>query len=178
MNIRFFLISSLVFLSLPSCNRFQVRHRLKQMMSDEIVMPAELEMVQRDTVTVCGMDSRAKCILYIDSTECTSCRIGKLNRYSDLYHSAKNNAVFDFIVLISPRADERSSVIHRLQLSVDFPVYLDKEHRFLELNRHIPRDDRFHTFLTNQDGKVIFVGDPTSGEKMKTLFHDAWKTLH
>ena len=68
-------------------------------------------------------------------------------------------------------------MIRNLQFSTDFPVYLDTENQFLKLNRKIPSRDDFHAFLTNEEGKVILVGDPTRSDGMMALFAEALRSL-
>ena len=139
-------------------------------MSQKIEMPASLKRVQADTVVTCSLDARAKCFLYIDSTECSSCKISHLPGYVDLYSLSKRDPSFDFVVLISPKNEERDRVIRQLQLTMVFPVYLDEGGHFLSLNPCIPQDNHFYCFLTDADGKVIFVGDPTWGSKTNARF--------
>lgn len=159
--------------SLISCKRIEIQRGLKGMISKEIVMPILLEKVQTDTVVSCTLDACSKFIIYIDSTECSSCRIGHLPQYYDLFAFSKRNPSFDFTIIISPKRKEREQVVRQLQLSSVFPVYLEKGESLLSLNPFIPHDNRFHCILTDLQGKVTFVGDPTWGDKTKTLFYKA-----
>jgi len=166
----------IIFSSL-SCSDLGLRHTLKHLMTEIIVMPSHIEMVRKDSVLTCSLDSHAKFIVYLDSTDCMSCRIEKLFRYENLYNASEKSPLFDLVILISPKIGSRDEVIRNLQFSVDFPVYLDTENQFLELNRKIPSRDDFHAFLTNEDGKVILVGDPTRSDGMMALFAEALRSL-
>ena len=181
MNYRFkgALVLSLVLIlfQLPSCKQPEIYRELRQMMSKEIVIPASLKKVQADTVFTCPLDARAKCILYMDSTECSSCKISHLPRYGDMYALSMRDPSFDFLVVISPKSEERDRVLRQLQLTMVFPVYLDEGSHFLSLNPDIPRDNRFYCFLTDADGKVIFVGDPTWGSKTNARFLNALEKI-
>jgi hypothetical protein len=64
------LLLLLVFALLSSCAKQGIRHDLKQMMSQPIVMPDELEMVLADTVIACVQSASSKCIVYLDSADC------------------------------------------------------------------------------------------------------------
>ena len=167
----------ILILLLPSCTKQNIRHNLKQMMSRSIVLPEQLERVQADTIVVIKQPSSAKCVVYIDSSECMSCRIDRLIRYTALYYSGYESPLFDLMVIVSPSLGQKNHVIHQLQLSVDFPVYLDPRNEFLELNPHIPKEKKFHSFLIDKFGKVIFVGDPTSSDRMMELFLEALRTI-
>jgi len=139
--------------------------------------PDVTEKGSNGSVFTFSLDARAKCVLYVDSTECSSCKISRLPRYGDLYNLSKRDATFDFLVVISPKLEERDRVIRQLQLTMEFPVFLDDGSFLLSLNPFIPHDNRFHCFLTDADGKVSFVGDPTWGEKTEALFLEALNKL-
>lgn len=158
---------------LSSCNRVRTYRSLDRMLSKEVVAPTMLKKVQMDTIGSGSLDPRAKCILYIDSTECSSCRIGHLVVYSDLYHWSQESSVFDFVVVISPKAKERERAVSQIHYQVEFPVYIDDGGEFLSLNPWIPKDPRFHCFLTDRRGRVVYVGDPTWSDKSKAHFREA-----
>ena len=174
-NVRLLLFLVLALLS--SCAKQGIRHDLKQMMSQPIVMPDELEKVLADTVIACVQSASSKCIVYLDSTDCMSCRIEKLVRYTALYNSGNKSPVFDFMVLASPKVEEKKHVTYLIQQSAGFPVYIDSHNRFLQLNPYIPRDSRYHSFLTDRNGKIVFVGDPTSSDGLMELFLEALRTI-
>ncbi len=167
------LVFVLVCSFLSSCDRVRINRTLNQMLSKEVVAPAALEKVQMDTIGSSSLDPRAKCILYIDSTECSSCRIGHLAVYSDLYRWSQESSAFDFVVVISPKAKERERAVSQIHYQVEFPVYIDDGGEFLSLNPWIPQDPRFHCFLTDRLGRVVHVGDPTWSDKSKALFLEA-----
>ncbi len=162
---------------LPACKQDGIRRDLKRMMSKPVVMPSLLGKVQGDSVFFCEMDACAKCIIYIDSTECSSCKIGHLPRYNALYNLLNSDYSYDLLVVISPKAKEREWVIRQLQFTMGFPVYLDDGSRLLSLNTFIPHDNRFHCFLTDANGKVVFVGDPTWGDTTNTYFLEVLNQL-
>lgn len=158
---------------LPSCNYVRINRNLDRMLSKEVVATALFERIQMDSVSVSALDPKAKCILYIDSTECSTCRIGHLAIYSDLYHRAEDSPTFDFVVVVSPKAEERELAVSQIRYQVEFPVYIDDGSKIMALNPWIPQDPRFHCFLTDQRGRVVFVGDPTWSDKSKSLFWEA-----
>ena len=41
---------------------------------------------------------------------------------------------------------------------------------FYIINPHIPDNEMFHTFVINNEGKVLMVGNPFANEKMEALF--------
>lgn len=165
----FFSLLAFILLFVSSCDRTGFKRGIRQMLSESVMIPVSLERIQADTIAPCILDARAKCVLYIDSTECSSCRIGHLPQYMGVYNLLQDKST-DFLVIISPKTKERERVIGQVQTTMEFPVYLDDESELLTLNPWIPEDFRLHCFLTDREGRVIFVGDPTWGERTWTLF--------
>lgn len=175
MNCSFPLITlALVFVLSVSCERHQISTKLKNMMSDEIVMPDSILQVKGEVVDTCSLSSSLKLVIYVDSSECSTCRIEKLNAYSTLYDIFNSSGVIELVVLVAPKQDELNLIKHMLGNYVKFPTYVDVENQFLSKNTIIPIDWRYHSFLTDCDGKVVFVGDPVSNTRTNELF---WKAL-
>lgn len=113
-------------------------------------------------------------LVYMDSSECSSCLIPKLHRYDDLYAESIRTQQFTLCIIISPKKHFcRQIVPYILSQSFQFPVFIDKEYRFYDLNPHIPTDERFHYLLTNSEGFPIFVGDPLRSDRLMQLFRSA-----
>lgn len=49
-------------------------------------------------------------------------------------------------------------------------IYIDETYKFRQSNPHIPDNELFHTFVVNNEGKVLMVGNPFQNEKMEALF--------
>lgn len=110
-----------------------------------------------------------KVIVFVDSTSCSSCFIGKLVEYIDLNDSlsSKNSQL---IVILHPRNSQQSKVLTRLT-SERFPFWciVDIEGEFITNNTTIPSNQLLHTFTLNEKDEVILVGDPTRNKKIKYL---------
>ena len=117
-----------------------------------------------------------KMVIWVDSTECSSCRIGNLYEYDELYRKSQDYG-FEVVIMFSPREDEYSDVMHMVGLRhYEFPVYFDSNNSF-GLSNKIPSDRRFHAFLLDCDNRVCFIGDPTSTAKLNSLFGEAMKGI-
>lgn len=112
-----------------------------------------------------------KMVIWVDSTECSSCRIGNLYRYEKLYDKSQKDC-FEVIIIFSPREDEFDEAMRMVELRhFDFPVYFDYGNSFGKSN-NIPSDRRLHTFLLDYDNRICLIGDPTSNEKLGSLFDE------
>ena len=153
------------------------RQLLKKMIGSTVVLPENVTCIQ-------GGDSfpmpetlrtTSKLIVFVDSTECSMCRIDKLVHYKDLFKMSQETGAFDVIILLSTRKSEYQSIYEHLVFSdQSFPVYLDDNNYFLSLNPFIPDRLSFHTLSVNDSNKVILVGDPIYNKSIMELFHKAF----
>ena len=58
-----------------------------------------------------------------------------------------------------------------------WPVLVDVQGTFMELNDFVPDDNRFHYFLTDADGRPVFVGNPLFSNSLWNLFIRAVDSL-
>lgn len=118
-----------------------------------------------------SLRSVPKFIVYIDSSECTTCRISHIEMYHELFHISEENGSFEMMLLLSNVELSGIPVIRYLSdLEIEHPVYVDVNNEFLRLNPVIPEDRRMHAFLTDESGHPLCVGDPVGSEKMLQVF--------
>lgn len=60
--------------------------------------------------------------------------------------------MFKLAIIISPTHNERDEVIALARSHIGFPAYIDVNNDFSKINRHIPQQRSFHTFLMD-DGE-------------------------
>lgn len=170
MILRKTMISLLLLLVLPSCRRVSTYISIKQFQYQTIYFPVSLVEINGYEGQKSKKDSSlATLVIWIDSTECSTCRIGHLNKYSNIWDflSEKNS---DMKIIISPKEYDYESVYDSIiNRRFKFNVYLDPLNRFSTSNK-VPRDKRFHSFLITTDGHPIFVGDPTNSDMLESTF--------
>ena len=95
--------------------------RVKAMMMDfiesEIVIPNDLVCIQAGALTKIDIDSlkQNKYIIYYDSLECSSCRVGHLKEIYPLYQMADTMG-FSVLTIFAPRIRDLDEI--KLQLMV------------------------------------------------------------
>lgn len=164
-----------------SCNRQYIANTLVEFTKSEIFFPKNMEVCADGTFSMAVMNSLrpVKMIIYYDSTECSSCRISHLIELEALYADASEDGRYDVVTIFSPGVESLEEV--RLQLAVgdfSFPVYIDTYGSFAEANGSIPEDERFHSFLTDEDGHPVFVGNPVGSERLQGLFQEVLAGIH
>lgn len=174
------LFLSIAVTCLPGCRDAETRRTLRRMMGSTVVLPEKVTCVQNgesfslsDSVRL-----RPKLIIYVDSTECSTCRISHIWEYDELFGIAEENGLFDMVFLIYNTSFESIPLVRYVSdQKILHPIYIDIENRFLTDNPIIPPDSRYHSFLLTEKGKPIFVGDPTLSSQMFEAFRLALNDL-
>ena len=144
------------------------------LMTNTIILPKRISCVNNGVVYQMPepLEKRARLVIYVDSTECATCRISHLDMYHPLFHLSERKKSFELMILFyNSKVFEGvplETFLSRLQIEI--PVYIDVENSFMKDNPIIPSDLRMHSFLINRDGKPIFVGDPISSKELNTSF--------
>jgi len=155
------------------CNRVEVGRDLKRMMSCPVVF-SDIITINQGVVTqgLGEMKPLPKLVVFVDSTECSSCRIKDLYKYTNLYTSSGMYKTFSLVILFSPKKSTEASLRRYIEnMSFTFPVSIDAGRSFLSDNPNIPRRKEFHTFLTDKNNIPVFVGDPLLNDDMSALFY-------
>ena len=163
------LISLLLLCS--SCDSYRARRMEKH----AIAFPDSLEFIYQGEAGVRHLDVTSppayKLVMVIDSVQCSFCKVQKLQRYRDLFKESIDGGKFDLLVILSPKRGEADD-LREFLLAHDFsiPIFLDQDNTFLTLNPFIPSDARFHSFLLDASGHLVFIGDPLKGNQAYKKF--------
>lgn len=171
--IKHIVFTGCMLLLLSSCSeRHKLRRTMSKFVQTEIQIPDDLECVYNREVTIINKDTLKpyKLIVYYDSLDCSSCRISHLMDLYPLYDMA-DTSNFSVITIFSPKKENLEEVRFQLKITDPLaPTYIDPSGSFAKFNQCIPTDIRFHTFLLNENGRVIFVGNPYMSVNLKELF--------
>lgn len=117
-------------------------------------------------------DSIIKFVVLYDSTECSSCRVSRLEQYNDISDLTDRYGVRVCpIIIFAPAAAQMSALRRELLLQkLLFPVYIDSDHTFERINPYIPVDLRLHAFLLDRDNEVVLIGDPINNPVLWDLY--------
>ena len=133
--------------------------------NEKIVFPAGLERIEGTGESHPDLSVPAiRLVVYIDSTECSNCRINNLDKYSPYISLADLYPGFETVVVIWPNS-ETAETIDNLLAHKEFPfdVFVDRDGTFLEENPSLPATGRNqHVLLTGSDGSTVLTGDPVT----------------
>ena len=172
---RILLISILCLLAIviTDCKKVQLRSQLKSLMASTIVLPEKITCVHNGEVFPMPEElrSRPKLIVFVDSTECSKCRIDNFVRYGSIFDLSRDTGAFEMMFLLSTKkTDYRNIVEHLVESNPPYTVFLDSENKFRDDNPIIPDNSAMHTLTVDSDDRVILVGDPIYNESIMDLF--------
>ena len=155
-----------------SSRRF-VEDTMTAMIGYRIEFPDSLSTVNADQIedsALLSYKGKAKLVMSVSSDECTTCTISKMYLADTLFR-IKSYDDFVPMVIIRPEESQRDSILEAIRFNwFEFPVYEDREGRFMKINPVIPEDGRFHTFLVGRDDRILLVGNPMLDERIMKLY--------
>lgn len=178
---RSILMVFLILLFVPAgCKKSRVRSQVRELMYSTIILPEKISCVYNGEVFPMpdSLRDKPKLIVYIDSTECSKCRITQFIRYDESFELARESGLFEVMLLLSAKRDERGDIKdHLLNIELFCPVYLDENNCFGRLNPPIVNNSVSHSFLVDGKGAIRMVGDPSSSKQMFELLRKRMNNL-
>lgn len=176
----FFICLCVLALSLTGCEKARLRSQVKKLMGSTIVLPEKVTCVEEGEIYPMpdSLRGRAKLIVYIDTTECTTCRITHLGRYVKLFDLSREKGSFEVMLLLANVNLYGVPVIRYLSdLGMECAIYVDEDNSFLGQNPSIPNDQRLHAFFVDDAGTPLCIGDPSASESLFQVFLRAVEKL-
>lgn len=126
--------------------------------------------LEKDTIKIDSLlMSNFKILTYLDSIGCTSCKL-KLHEWKKMIYELDSVANGSVNVLFFMYPKDKKEIIYLLKRdNFDYPVCIDEADYLNQLN-HFPSDGRFHTFLLDQNNKILAIGNPVDNLKVKELY--------
>lgn len=177
-NIKKLSVIVILIVAITSIAYYWISNAPKRALEKQIIamqgMPVNLDF-KHATSIIEGRDSTyfplssKKLILYVDSTSCSSCFIGKLINYFEVNDSLKSKSS-QLVVILQPKENQHEEVIKRLH-NERYPFWciVDTEGEFIKNNPGIPDNQLLHSFTIDGDNKIVLIGDPTRNEKIRNL---------
>ena len=110
------------------CKKARLRAQLKDMMTSTIVLPESITCVYNGEVFPMpdSMRDKPKLIVYVDSTECTTCWISNAWRYESVFALSENTRAFDVFLLLRDTTLESIPLTRYLSdQDLSIPFYVD-----------------------------------------------------
>lgn len=161
---------------ITACNSHKedVQKALEKMQSSTICIPYErMECWTSDSILEDRPWNKAKLKLvhYVDSATCSTCYLQKIAIYGLLFSmEAQSNNDFYNVFIINP------NIIAKKKLISDFSgklipqtIFVDSSNVFMESNPNLPSESMYHTFMLDENNKVILVGNPMLNKQIEDM---------
>ena len=165
---------SIIVVFLAACSTNSLKRDYKRLKSERIALP------QYRTVIINGrnkpvtdlLHGELKLIVFCDSTSCNNCAIEAIYNWEDYIKYAEElDGRLSYYFIFTPRKEETEDVKSTLDATdFNYPIIFDSVGLFRRLNPHIPANKMFHTFLIDENGQVVFVGNPLWNMETENLF--------
>ncbi|MBO4230426.1 MAG: hypothetical protein J5886_01995 [Bacteroidales bacterium] len=175
----FFLLALLPVLLLAGCGRSSSGKSGDKV--GKIVFPSDLERVEGTQEAHPDLSvPTVRLVVFIDSTECSSCRINNLHKYSQYSSLSTLYPGLEAVVVIWPNAEVSENIDKDLaHRKFPFDVFIDRDGSFLRENPWMPSIGRNqHAFLTGNDGLPVVTGDPITSAGRDRLLRNAIYTIY
>ncbi|MBO5562370.1 MAG: hypothetical protein J5939_01465 [Bacteroidales bacterium] len=113
------------------CDNYLLRKRMRRMISHSISLPDSLVKLYdgKKSYSSFSQTNNSTFIVFIDSTECGSCRATKMMRYCDLFKYQRER--INTVIMFSPSKKQSFSLeTALLNRRYPFPVYIDEKKSF------------------------------------------------
>jgi len=143
------------------------QNKLSKIQSSSVVIPMDdLERLEpaRYFAKPSGDKAEYNFVVLFDSSHCTSCALKNMAIWNGIIEKASEYGVnMDFLFIFSPSAEDVESFPSTFRFSrFIHPVYLDAGGMFLKSNPFLRRMPSLHSIVTDESGKIVFIGNPAS----------------
>lgn len=152
---------------------------LKAFEAQPAVLPLS-EMVywynKKDTTVIQPSKDQLKFVVYSDSLQCSSCNLRQLPKWENFLGKLQPYADrLQVYFIFRPLSESIGSFRLTLKsMMLPYPIYMDTTGVFCRTNPQLPSNPMLHTFLLDENNKVLVVGNPLENEKIDRMF---WRTV-
>ena len=170
------MILYILLLTIISCNNEQsLSKELLLLQSRPIILPLNDDLIlhNMDSILISEKINKLKYIIYSDSLDCTSCMINNLSSWEPiLEYSKKYNGKLIFQFIFSPIKKDLRQINMLIEYSgFKHQIMIDLKKNFEKLNPHLPKNKALHTFLLDENNRVVLVGNPLRNKKIEEMFY-------
>lgn len=154
----------------------EIEEVIKEWAEKDILFPKGLNCISmnKDTTCISPSSTPYKILVYTDSIGCTSCKL-QLYKWNKLIEEAKKEMqdLVNFQFYFHPKDIKEMLFVFRRD-AFKYPSYIDFENKIDKLNK-FPKNNRFHTFLLDNNNKVKLIGNPLDNNQIWNLYKQVIK---
>ena len=175
-NLIFYLIALSATISCNNREKESLKDKIREWEGKEIVFPQTAVFTIQNGDTVCFPNSQYsyKVLTYVDTADCTSCRL-QLSRWARLITKFDSLAVEPVEFLFYIHSNNHSEIANILKRDrFNYPICLDNDDS-LNIINCFPKDYTLQTFLLDKNNRVIAIGNPITNLEIKKLYTEIVK---
>ena len=111
-----------------------------------------------------------KLVIYVNQEGCQDCKLHSLLPSTYMFMLENRHYENFGLVMILNTSNMEDTDATLSELRFRHTVFYDLDGSFEFLNPHLPANELFHTFLLNEENKVVLVGNPVRNEKLTKLY--------
>lgn len=148
----------------------QVRDKIEEMKSRPIELCLDKMECRRNPLS--KLNKKYTMVVYVDSAECSSCALSKLRFWNPLIAEAKKKQLdIDYVFILAPKKKDMEDVNVEQEITdLQSSIYVDTAFAFKKNNKDLPKENKYHSFLLNTEGKVILIGSPIANKKIMDIY--------
>lgn len=164
----FYLLLSIIVVSCS--NTSESVATIDRMYDSQFVFPSNLEYQisgKHFNPNIFSFDYRI--VTYIDSSECTPCKM-HLNSWDKTlnYFASNSHARIDFLMILGrSQSSEINYEINKHRFR--HPIGFDSKKQFHQIN-NLPAQEKFNTYLLDNNNHVLAIGNPALNPKIRGLY--------
>lgn len=178
-NVLYFLLAAITMMvATVGCDskRERIKDTLTAMHNQQIVLPLDRMKCRyggKDTIVNHNTVPKLRMVVYLDSAYCTSCALDRMRMWNELItDAAEYKGELQYVFIAAPKPEQLVDTYFSIDYSqLDSPVYIDTAYAMRASNPDLPDGNEYHTFLIDEEGHVLFVGNPLGGEKLEELYN-------
>jgi len=172
MKAKLSIIGTMICLLFLGCKseKEQVRDKIEEMKSRPIELCLDKMECRRNPLS--KLNKKYTMVVYVDSAECSSCALSKLRFWNPLIAEAKKKQLdIDYVFILAPKKKDMEDVNVELEITdLQSSIYVDTAFAFKKNNKDLPKENKYHSFLLNTEGKVILIGSPIANKKIMDIY--------
>lgn len=162
-----------------ACNsqKKELQEKVEELQSTAIDIPYDrMDCWTSDSIKAISPWNKAKLKLvhYVDSASCSTCYLSKIAKKELLFRMEKlSNNEFYNVFIINPDNIAKKRLEKEFHYkSIPQTIFVDSANIFTEVNATIPSESMYHTFLLDENNKVILVGNPIVYKKIEDILQN------
>lgn len=169
------LLAGVLFFRSPSTyndERDRIATVVEQWIGKTLTLPHDVGWLTTngDTIDASFPTTKFTILRYISKEGCTSCRL-HLDRYADILTTLSKSAKSDvgFVCIVNPNDINELRRLLRRDNYAALTIWIDEADTLNKINQ-FPEMEALHTFLIDNDHKIIAIGDPAVNPRLTTHF--------